>query len=128
MIITIDGPAASGKGTVAKGVAGRLGFAFLDTGAWLSYMPASAAAGMSPVNQQRDFIVFPEPMRFTTDVFERTIRLGELDITSEFAVLPTTVPVPPLARRRWILGAGLLARRPLSFDPQRGIVTFGNVA
>jgi CMP/dCMP kinase len=33
MIITIDGPAASGKGTVAKGVAGRLGFAFLDTGA-----------------------------------------------------------------------------------------------
>jgi cytidylate kinase len=33
MIITIDGPAASGKGTVAKGIAARLGFAYLDTGA-----------------------------------------------------------------------------------------------
>ena len=33
MIITIDGPAASGKGTVARGIAARLGFACLDTGA-----------------------------------------------------------------------------------------------
>lgn len=33
MIITIDGPAASGKGTVARGLADRLGFAYLDTGA-----------------------------------------------------------------------------------------------
>lgn len=33
MIITIDGPAASGKGTVAKRLAARLGFAYLDTGA-----------------------------------------------------------------------------------------------
>lgn len=32
MIITIDGPAASGKGTVAKGIAERLGFEYLDTG------------------------------------------------------------------------------------------------
>ena len=33
MIITIDGPAASGKGTVAKGIAERLGIEYLDTGA-----------------------------------------------------------------------------------------------
>jgi len=33
MIITIDGPAASGKGTVARGIAARLGFDYLDTGA-----------------------------------------------------------------------------------------------
>src|SRR5262245_37358102 len=33
MIVTIDGPAASGKGTVARGLATRLGFAYLDTGA-----------------------------------------------------------------------------------------------
>lgn len=32
MIITIDGPAASGKGTLAKGIANRLGFEYLDTG------------------------------------------------------------------------------------------------
>tara|TARA_R110002167_G_scaffold58595_15_gene165949 strand:+ start:1172 stop:1834 length:663 start_codon:yes stop_codon:yes gene_type:complete len=33
MIVTIDGPAGSGKSTAAKGLADRLGFEFLDTGA-----------------------------------------------------------------------------------------------
>jgi cytidylate kinase len=33
MIVTIDGPAGSGKSTVAKKVAERLGFHYLDTGA-----------------------------------------------------------------------------------------------
>jgi CMP/dCMP kinase len=33
MIIAIDGPAGSGKSTVAQGVARRLGLAYLDTGA-----------------------------------------------------------------------------------------------
>jgi cytidylate kinase len=33
MIITIDGPAGAGKSTVARGLARRLGFTFLDTGA-----------------------------------------------------------------------------------------------
>ena len=32
MIIAIDGPAASGKGTLARGLAAALGFAHLDTG------------------------------------------------------------------------------------------------
>lgn len=34
MIITIDGPSASGKSTVAKALARRLGFHYLDTGAF----------------------------------------------------------------------------------------------
>ena len=33
MIVTIDGPAGSGKSTAARGLAARLGFRFLDTGA-----------------------------------------------------------------------------------------------
>jgi cytidylate kinase len=33
MIVTIDGPAGTGKSTVARGLAERLGFAFLNTGA-----------------------------------------------------------------------------------------------
>ena len=34
MIITIDGPAGSGKSTVAKALAKRLGFRYIDTGAF----------------------------------------------------------------------------------------------
>ncbi len=33
MIIAIDGPAASGKGTLARRLAGHLGYAYLDSGA-----------------------------------------------------------------------------------------------
>src|SRR5688572_6503338 len=33
MIVTIDGPAGSGKSTAARGLAVRMGFEFLDTGA-----------------------------------------------------------------------------------------------
>jgi cytidylate kinase len=33
MIVTIDGPAGAGKSSVARGLANRLGFDFLDTGA-----------------------------------------------------------------------------------------------
>ena len=33
MVIAIDGPAASGKGTLARKLAARLGYAYLDTGA-----------------------------------------------------------------------------------------------
>lgn len=32
-IIAVDGPAASGKGTLARNIAARLGYAYLDTGA-----------------------------------------------------------------------------------------------
>lgn len=56
MIIAIDGPAASGKSTVAKSVARRLGFRHLDTGAmyravaWLALeegMPLDDAQGLT---------------------------------------------------------------------------------
>ncbi|MDO9557831.1 MAG: (d)CMP kinase [Coriobacteriia bacterium] len=44
MIVAIDGPAASGKSTVAKAVARRLGFRYLDTGAMYRAVAALAIA------------------------------------------------------------------------------------
>lgn len=47
-VITIDGPTASGKGTVASRVAAALGFAFLDSGALYRLTALSALeAGMA---------------------------------------------------------------------------------
>ncbi len=49
MIVAIDGPSASGKGTLARRLAQELGFAFLDTG--LLYRAVGAAvlaAGAAP--------------------------------------------------------------------------------
>lgn len=53
MIIAIDGPAASGKGTLAKRIADHLGFAHLDTG--LLYRAVArdvASRGLDPANEQ----------------------------------------------------------------------------
>src|SRR5215212_1222464 len=53
MIIAIDGPAGSGKSTVARGLARRLGFTYLDSGAMyravtLAALEAGADLGDGP--------------------------------------------------------------------------------
>jgi cytidylate kinase len=49
MVIAIDGPAGAGKSTVARAVAERLGFTYLDTGAM--YRAVALAAGERPGEQ-----------------------------------------------------------------------------
>lgn len=50
-VIAIDGPAASGKGTLARSLAERLDFAFLDTGAlYRAVACAMLAEGKNPDN------------------------------------------------------------------------------
>lgn len=51
LVIAIDGPAASGKGTLAKKIAERLGFAYLDTGAlYRAIALAALEMGADPTN------------------------------------------------------------------------------
>lgn len=58
--IAIDGPAAAGKGTIARALAARFGFAHLDTGLLyravgaLGGDPVAAARGLQPQDLQRD--------------------------------------------------------------------------
>ena len=56
-VIAIDGPSASGKGTVAQRVAAQLGYHFLDSGALyrlLALAAASAASHWMPKLQLAD--------------------------------------------------------------------------
>ncbi|MBM3567807.1 MAG: (d)CMP kinase [Alphaproteobacteria bacterium] len=49
MVIAVDGPAAAGKGTLAKALAARLGFAHLDTGSLYRAVAAKLLAlGQGP--------------------------------------------------------------------------------
>lgn len=58
--VAIDGPAAAGKGTIARAVAGRFGFAHLDTGLLYRAVgarggdPVLAARGLTPADLARD--------------------------------------------------------------------------
>ena len=52
--VAIDGPAASGKGTIAKAVAARFGFAYLDTGLLYRAVGRCHANGEDPVEAARN--------------------------------------------------------------------------
>jgi len=49
MVITIDGPAGAGKSSVARGLARRLGFCFLDTGAMYRVVALAALERSVPM-------------------------------------------------------------------------------
>jgi cytidylate kinase len=50
MIVAIDGPAGSGKSTVARGVARRLGFTYLDSGSMYRAVTLAALEGGADLN------------------------------------------------------------------------------
>ncbi len=53
-VIAIDGPAGSGKSTVAKAVAGRIGLPYLDTGAmYRSVAFAALRRGVDPADEAK---------------------------------------------------------------------------
>jgi CMP/dCMP kinase len=52
-VVAIDGPAGAGKSTVARAVADRLGFEYLDTGAMYRALALAALeAGLDPSDEQ----------------------------------------------------------------------------
>ncbi len=73
MIITIDGPSGTGKSTVAKGVAKRLGFVCFDTGAM--YRSAAWAMLKEGVDINDEEAVREAIGRFCFDI--RTDEMGE---------------------------------------------------
>lgn len=76
--VAIDGPAAAGKGTIARALAARFGFAHLDTGGLYRAVgakggdPVAAARGLSAADLARDDL--------------RTLAAGEA--ASRVAVIP----------------------------------------
>jgi cytidylate kinase len=75
MVIAIDGPAGAGKSTVARAVAERLGFTYLDTGAM--YRAVALAAQRHPGEAPADVAA-----RSTLSVGDRILLDGE-DVTDD---------------------------------------------
>jgi cytidylate kinase len=80
-VITIDGPAGSGKGTVAQRVAGRLGYRYLDSGALYRLVAVSALRAGVPFDADAAIAQLAERLDCT---FEGArVTLGGDDVTDE---------------------------------------------
>ena len=99
MIVTIDGPAGAGKSTVARTLAGRLGFRYLDTGAmyrsltWLALkkgMPLGAGEG-GPLGR----LAAENPVTFDA---KGRVYIDGADVTSAIRQVRVDQMVPVVAR------------------------------
>ena len=98
MIIAIDGPAGSGKSTAAKGLARRLGFEFLDTGAMYRAVALALSSADIPVSDAARVVEFLNRTRLEMtggkillngDDITETIRQPSMsDASSRVAVEP----------------------------------------
>jgi len=85
-VIAIDGPSGSGKGTIARRVAGALGYHLLDSGALYRLVALSAQkSGVSLENGAKlAHLAFELDVRFDSDEDgEERIWLGDEDVTGE---------------------------------------------
>jgi cytidylate kinase len=80
-VIAIDGPSASGKGTIAQRVANALGFRYLDSGSIYRAVAYAALAQQADLADEERVVdvATHAPLRFAS----RSVYLGERDIQSE---------------------------------------------
>ena len=106
-IVTLDGPAGSGKSTVARRLAARLGLDFLDTGAMYRGLTAKALdRGIDPANDDEAYAVVElarhaaidfdwayDPPRLIISGVDVTERLRDRDVTERVSDVAAMTPV-----------------------------------
>ena len=85
MIITIDGPAASGKSTVARLLAEKLGAGFLDTGAmYRAVTLAATQAGVDMSDEEKLLEVLDnKEFQFTIEKSKIAVFIDGVDVTEQ---------------------------------------------
>lgn len=117
MIVTIDGPAGAGKSTVARGLATKLGFLYLDTGAMYRALTWLACErGVDP----EDGAALAELGRANPIDFDSAGRtkIGGIDVTEEIRRPEVDRVVSPVSRQPEV--------RELMRERQRELAALGD--
>lgn len=120
-VITIDGPSGSGKGTIARRLAARLGFGMLDSGALYRLTAlASQQAGLPPQAPEIVDIARHLACRFDE---EGNVFLNEENVSRELRTETTGAIASQIAARPEVRDA--LLQRQRDFAQAPGLVADG---
>ena len=97
MIVAIDGPAGAGKSTVARRLAERLGFRYLDTGAMYRALTWLAISRSVPLAQGERLGELADEHPVILDA-QRRVWIADMDVTSSIRKSDIDRLVPVVAR------------------------------
>lgn len=112
MIVTIDGPAGTGKSTAARGLAERLGFLFLDTGAMYRVVAWRCLAAEVDLHDQEEAAEVAEGTEIAF-VGERTLANGD-DVTDRLRTPEVTQAASIVAQHVGVRGALVSMQREMT--------------
>jgi cytidylate kinase len=100
IVVAVDGPAGSGKSSVSRAAATRLGFEFLDTGAAYRALTWLALERGVDVADETAIVALVDDLDYGTDVAARgtAVRVGRTDVTDAIREPRVTAVVSDLAR------------------------------
>lgn len=88
MIVTIDGPAGAGKSTIARALARRLGFRFLDTGAMYRAVALAALRRGLDWNEPQQLVELAQGLDL--EVTEDSVTIDGQDVTQAIRTAEVT--------------------------------------
>lgn len=124
MIIAIDGPSGSGKSSTSRGVAAKLGFDFLDTGAMYRACAWQMLAEDLTDPEQITQMVLSSKLDISTDPADPRIAINGQDVTAEIREPRVSAAVSRLATIPKVR-TELVTRQQESVAASDGIVAEG---
>ena len=114
MIITIDGPAGAGKSTVAKLVAKRLSYRFLDTGAM--YRAVTWAAMQQGIDVTDHEAVSNVAAKIEIAFEDEKVLVDGADVTSDIRTSDVTVNVSEIADNAGVREQMVMLQREIAAE------------
>lgn len=97
-VIAIDGPVASGKTTVGRELARRLGYAFVDTGVYYRAVTIAALDAGTPLDDEAALTRLAEGLVVRLGDEGRSVSLDGVDVTSRLRTPEVDAGVSPVAK------------------------------